>query len=147
MFINILIALMAYWCNFLKVFPFELEVQNCSLPQVAAPIHAFSARRILAFSLTLTNIFVRFNPISWWSCTIAGRVCARNPSWAAGQEEGKGQAQKPDSRTSAGQGQFIWRARQTPTTTTNSSAKWCRELVLGFARILHSAFWPPVSPV
>lgn len=29
---------------------------------------------LLAFSLTLTNIFVRFNPISWWSCTIGTRA-------------------------------------------------------------------------
>jgi len=72
------------WCYSFDYFP-KCGPSNwsCSLPQVAASIHAF----FLAFSLTLTNIFVRFNPISWWSCTIAGRVCA--PQWA-GVNQGTG---------------------------------------------------------
>lgn len=50
------------------------------------PIHATCNEQawpalaaLLAFSLTLTNIFVRFNPISWWSCTIATRAPCRGP--------------------------------------------------------------------
>lgn len=113
--------LMTYFTLFLTVSPLELKLQP-------ATSRSFHSCFFLAFSLTLTNIFVRFNPISWWSCTIAGRVCASH--WArkprkpretreSGQKpRGKGPEAGPLARA-------IYLARM-QTTTTNSSAKWCR---------------------
>lgn len=73
--------LMTYFTLFLTVSPLELKLQP-------ATSRSFHSCFFLAFSLTLTNIFVRFNPISWWSCTIAGRVCASH--WARKPKEAQG---------------------------------------------------------